>query len=123
MKWTTLPIFLAVGLTLGACAPTAQNPDVTSSQGTTAVDRFVGKRLVASEAVFLYKDDGTIGGTLRGERVVGTYTADARELCSTYSEPEILRNREFCSTPAFDGNEVVFTRRDGSQSVLYRIEG
>ena len=90
----------------------------------TAADQFIGKSLVSSDGtVFQFKADGTVGGSARGEAIVGTYTADEREICSTYAQPQFLTGREFCSTPTVNGNTVVFNRRDGSQSSAYTIEG
>ncbi|MEM0946339.1 MAG: hypothetical protein AAGK37_02965 [Pseudomonadota bacterium] len=96
----------------------------TGTPTAAAVDQFIGKQLVAADGTtFLFAPNGTVGGTFRGEEVVGTYTSDAAEICSTYTMPEALTGREFCSTPSVDGNSVVFNRRDGSQSALYTIQG
>lgn len=103
---------------LAACQTT------TSGQQPLVVDQFIGKTLVdASGTVFRYAVDGTIGGEFRGQTVVGTYTADGREMCSTFSAPPDLTGRTFCSAPAVTGDTVVFNRRDGSQSVPYQIQG
>lgn len=83
----------------------------------------IGKRLVSEEATFILNTDGTMGGMIRGEAVVGTYKINGDESCSTYTAPEFLTGREFCSVPAFSGNTVVFNRRDGTKSATYTIEG
>ena len=89
-----------------------------------AADTFIGKKLVAENGTtFTFQADGTVGGLFRGEEVVGTYTSDATEICSTYTAPEPLAGSEFCSTPEINGDTVVFNRRDGSQSPPYMIEG
>lgn len=90
----------------------------------TVVDPLVGKRLVSSSGnVFLIKPDGTMGGKIRGEDVVGTYTASSTETCSVYTAPAFLVGKEYCSVPAIDGDTVVFNRRDGTKSAVYKIEG
>ena len=107
---------MVAALTLGACA--------AGTDGGTAVDPLLGKALVAENGTtFVFNADGTVGGNLGGEEIVGTYSTDAREVCSTYSAPKTLTGREFCSVPDIDGDAVVFIRRDGSQSPTYLIEG
>ncbi|TMV04773.1 hypothetical protein FGK63_16955 [Ruegeria sediminis] len=96
----------------------------TGTAQPTVVDTLVGKRLVSEGGTtFIFYPDGTVGGSYRGEPVVGTFSADAREVCSTYTAPKNLVGQEFCSTPAIDGAVVVFNRRDGSQSPPYSIRG
>jgi len=115
---THLGLALASVLGLAACNTS------DGSQTGTVVDTLIGTPLVASDGtVFLFNQDGTIGGNLRGEQIVGTYVANAREVCSTYSEPENLVGREYCSAPQIDGNTLIFNRRDGSQSQAYMIGG
>ena len=106
-------------LGLAACteAPTTQ-----TSSTASAIDPLVGKNLVSENATFIFDRDGTFGGNFRGEPIVGTYTASATEICSTITEPENIAG-ERCSTPEYNGNTVIFNRRDGSQSALYQIEG
>ena len=110
---------IASAVLLSACAsePTAPQP--------TAADPFIGKRLVSDsgDVVFLYNSDGTVGGEFRGDDVVGEYTAYATEICTTFSAPDLLAGREYCSKPDFDGNTGVFNRRDGTQSARYTVEG
>ncbi|WP_168797997.1 hypothetical protein [Pacificoceanicola onchidii] len=84
----------------------------------TAVTPLIGKTLLSDNATvtFIFNDDGTVGGMFRGEAIVGNYSADATEVCSTYEAPEQLTGKEFCSTPAINGSRVVFNRRDGTTS-------
>ena len=119
MKFS-LAALLALGL--GACAvPVAEEP---VSQGASAVEPLVGKRLVAENGtVFIFNADGTVGGSLGGSPVIGAYTATASQVCSTYSSPENLTGQEFCSVPNITDDTVIFDRPDGSQSQLYSIEG
>jgi hypothetical protein len=118
---TMKAIFVAVTaalLALGACAPTGE------MEKASIVEPLLDKRLVSENGtVFIIGSDGSMGGTLNGEAIVGTYEATETEVCSTYSQPAALTGREFCSTPVFDGNKVVFNRRDGSQSQEYTIGG
>lgn len=102
---------------LAACTAPA------TTDGTTAASQFVGKTLTGDGGtVFLFQDGGVVGGSFRGEApIVGTYTATATQICSTYSEPAQLTGREFCSTPVVTGDSVVFNRTDGSQSPAYTI--
>ncbi|WP_424968081.1 MULTISPECIES: hypothetical protein [unclassified Dinoroseobacter] len=109
---------IATACVLSACAPTE---DMSMA---TAVDPFIGKSLVAADGTtFKFMSDGSVGGMLGGEEIVGAYTVDGAEICSTYSAPERLTGREFCSVPSIDGESVVFNRRDGSQSAVYNIQG
>lgn len=117
---------IVVGLT--ACQTTTTNPASTTasvpspSTAKTVVGPLIGKRLVGDNVTFIINADGTMGGTFRGEPVVGTYQANAKESCSSYSSPKSLTGREFCSTPVISGNTVVFNRRDGSKSPVYTIK-
>ena len=89
-----------------------------------AAESFVGKRIVAENGtVFAFGEDGTIGGSFRDQPVVGTYFIDGDAICSTYTAPEPLAGRDYCSVPDITGDTVVFNRRDGTQSGIYRIEG
>ncbi|PWJ22421.1 hypothetical protein [Jannaschia seohaensis] len=106
------------GLLLTGCVET----DGTST--ATTAGAVIDQRLVSDQGdIFLIRSDGTVGGSLRGEPTVGTFTTDGREICSTYTSPPSLTGREFCSVPEIDGNRVIFNRRDGSQSQPYTIEG
>lgn len=108
------------------CATFALAGCLGSTSGTipTVVDPLIGKRLVAGEdTVFIIKADGTMGGTLRGDPIVGTYSANTQETCSTYTAPAQLVGREFCSIPVITGDTVVFQRRDGTTSPVYEIRG
>ena len=104
---------------LSACASEPAAPEAK------AVDPFVGKQLVSAngEVVFEYSADGTVGGVFRGADVMGVYTSDATEICTTFSAPEQLTGREYCSTPDFQDGTGVFNRRDGSQSAVYTVAG
>lgn len=85
-----------------------------------AVNQFIGKPLVNEEGTtFLFNADGTVGGSFRGEDVVGVYESTATEICSSYTAPEALDGLSVCSTPDVTGNQVVFNRRNGSQSDPY----
>lgn len=58
-----------------------------------------------------------------GNPVVGTYVANAKEMCSVYRLPERLVGREFCSTPVYnDDGTLTFSRREGSSSPIYTIK-
>ncbi len=88
-----------------------------------AVDPFLGKRLISGQATFLFKADGSVGGSFDGNAIVGTWRSDESEICSEYTAPENFVNLKPCSKPVVSGDTVVFNRRDGSQSAVYRIEG
>ena len=117
---------IATALTLAACTPeldTATASAPADNGAATVVDPLIGKRLVSGDTTFIINANGTMGGEVNGEPVVGVYKADAKESCSTYSSPEFLVGREFCSTPMISGNTVIFHRRDGSKSQPYTING
>ncbi len=121
------PILLtavAATILLGACMPEEEVMTSPSTAATTSVVApLVGKRLVSGDITFIINADGTMGGEARGEPIVGVYKATATESCSTYTSPEFLTGREFCSSPVISGDTVIFNRRDGSQSPVYTIEG
>ena len=105
-------------LALAACQTT------TGADGGSAVDGLVGKRLVAENGtVFVFNRNGTMGGSLDGEPVVGTYKASETEVCSSYTSTQSIVGRTFCSKPEISGDTVVFNRRDGSRSQPYKIGG
>ena len=109
---------ITAALAVAACTPS----ETTTAE--TAATQFIGKQLVAENGtVFLFGADGSVGGTIGGDPIVGTYTADQREICSTYTAPERLAGSEFCSVPQVSGTQVIFNRRDGSQSQPYEIMG
>ena len=114
-----------VGLT-GCAANTnvQENAEaVPAASAVNTIDEVIGKRLVAKNGtVFLIREDGTMGGTLNGEEVIGVYTRNGNEMCSTYTSPKSLSKGEFCSTPVIKKGTVVFNRRDGSKSRIYNIE-
>ena len=117
MRYFILAAIAGLGLT--ACETTTTQ----SMVAPTVVDDLVGKRLVnADGGMFVFNADGTMSGMLRGESVVGVYTADANEVCSTYTAPANLTGREYCSKPTYQDNMIVFVRRDGSSSAAYRID-
>ena len=101
---------------LGACT------EQVSTGDSSAVTPFLGKELVGKNATFIFNGDGTVGGQFRDNPIVGTYSSSATEICSNLTAPANLAG-DYCSTPAIDGNTVVFNRRDGSQSPVYTIEG
>jgi len=115
MKFYSAPIFFS--LALSACMST------TADQATVA-DNIVGRQLVTEDgSTIIVNADGTVGGAIGGNPVVGTYVANAKEMCSVYTSPERLVGREFCSTPVFnDDGTMTFTRRDGSSSPIYTIK-
>ena len=119
-----VPVAFALVL-VGCAAPETESMSSAQTESmSTAADQFFGKELVADDGTtFIFFEDGTVGGSFRGEDVTGTYTADATEICSTYTTPEPLTGREFCSTPDVSDGVVVFNRRDGSQSAAYAIKG
>ena len=112
---------IAAIFALSACQTTTS--PATSAQ-PTAVDALIGKTLVAGESTFIFNADGTVGGKLATGPIVGTYTATATQVCSTYSSPSNLVGLgELCSAPVIAGDTVIFNRTNGSQSPLYTIEG
>lgn len=119
-KFSNLVGISAVVL-LAACMQETEMAEAPMASGTV-VDSLIGKSLVAENATFIFNSNGTMGGQLRGEAVSGTYVATDAEVCSTYTAPEALTGREFCSVPAIGDGSVVFNRRDGSQSPAYAIE-
>jgi len=115
-------IALAGALLLAAC----QSTDTPSQAAPTAVTPFLGKTLVADGGTtFIFNDDGTVSGKFRGEAdIVGTYSATATEICSSYTAPDnFVDIGEICSVPDIKGDTVIFTRRNGSQSPPYKITG
>ena len=125
MKYFTT-FAIAATFALGACttdedvsASTSPAPAATK----TVVDPLIGKRLVAGDVTFIINADGSMGGTFRGEPIVGVYKANAKESCSRYSAPKNLTGQEFCSTPVIKDDTVIFHRRDGSKSQVYTIQG
>lgn len=118
MKSTTLAALIGSAfVTLSAC-------DMPGSDQPSVVDALLDKSLTTDNgAMLVIQSGGTMSGTIRGEQVVGEYTANATEICSTYSAPDFLTGREFCSVPEITGNTVVFQRRDGSTSPVYTIGG
>lgn len=123
MKLFTV-LAVAATVTLGAC-DTGGDVQPTGSPTiiSTVADPLIGKRLVSGDNSIILNAGGTVGGALGGETIVGTYQADEEEICSTYSAPELLTGKEFCSVPVISGDTVIFNRRDGSQSPTYTIQG
>ncbi len=97
---------------------------IATGPATSAVEAFVGKSIVSEGGTtFNFRPNGTITGVFRGsEPIAGTYTSTAREVCSTYTSPDQLTGREYCSVPQVNGLNVIFNRRDGSQSPTYVIQ-
>lgn len=128
MKYNYL-LTLLVSIAITGCVSSAKvKPDEAeaASAVSTAVsiDDLFGKRLVSENGtVFVIGEDGTIGGSMRGESVVGVYKRNDNEICSTYSAPKVLTDKEYCSTPVIINGAIVFSRRDGSKSQPYKIEG
>jgi hypothetical protein len=95
-----------------------------ATQNATAVTPLIGKTLTAENGtVFTFDANGNVGGMIDGGEIVGTYEADATQICSTYSEPARLAGSEFCSVPDINGDTIIFRRSDGSQSQPYTISG
>jgi hypothetical protein len=95
-----------------------------TAENANAATPLVGKTLTsANGTIFTFDGNGNVGGALDGSTIVGTYEADAIQICSTYSEPARLAGSEFCSVPDIDGDTVIFRRTDGSQSQPYTISG
>ncbi|MDA5095615.1 hypothetical protein O2N63_16110 [Aliiroseovarius sp. KMU-50] len=109
-------------LVLSACMSGSEMSEGAMEE-PTATSVLIGKRIVTGDNYFSFNEDGTMGGMMRGEAVSGSYTATANEICSTYTAPEMLTGREYCSTPVYSGDTVVFNRRDGTTSPVYTIEG
>ncbi len=127
MKFDKLCVLGLLGF-VAACTPEAEMAEAPSAEvamaaNTSVVTPLIGKRLVGETATFIINADGTMGGNVRGEAVVGSYVATSTETCSTYTAPEFLTGREWCSVPVIEGNTVVFNRADGSQSPTYEIQG
>ena len=120
MTRIALSLVLAPALLLVACAETTTT---STTVGPPAVEQLIGKQLVAENGtIFQLNRDGTMSGTLNGEDVVGVYTIDGAETCSTYTAPAVLVDGEYCSVPQIDGDTVVFNRLDGSTSQPYTIQ-
>lgn len=111
---------LSAVLLLGACQTTTGDP---SASAPTVIDSLIGKTLTTEGGTIILNADGTVGGAIQGAPVVGVYSANSREVCSSYTSPERLAGREICSTPTITGDTVIFERRDGSQSPTYTIGG
>lgn len=108
-------IVIASALFVTACTDTSSAP--------TVVDPVIGKTLTVGNAFFVLNADGTLTGqNPDGDAIIGTYTANATEICSAITTPPGFAG-ERCSVPVYDGNTVLFNRRDGSQSPVYTIEG
>lgn len=123
MKFTTLIIgCAALGLT-GCMNTESTEMAVKPAMSDSAYAPLIGKRLVSGDTTFILNADGTMGGEINGQTVVGTYKITGDESCSTYTAPDFLTGREYCSVPAITGNTLVFNRRDGTQSPVYTIEG
>ncbi|MEM9105731.1 MAG: hypothetical protein AAGC96_08750 [Pseudomonadota bacterium] len=107
-----IALLILVGFGVSAC-----------QTGPTVVDPLIGKQLVTEGgSTLLLRRNGTIGGQAQGEQIVGTYSADSTEICSTLTEPAGFAG-ERCSVPVIRDNTVVFNRRDGSSSPVYNIGG
>lgn len=120
-------VILVCALTTVGCQATSIKPEAAVAASSVSVvnpiDEIIGKRLVGDDgSVFLIGADGTTGGSIRGEDIVGVYTRTGNEMCSTYTSPKFLTDREFCSTPVIKKDTVVFNRRDGSKSPKYKIK-
>ncbi|MEM9307812.1 MAG: hypothetical protein AAGA74_10975 [Pseudomonadota bacterium] len=109
---------IAAALLASACMST------TDSATPSVVSSLVGKTLVTGNTTFIFNQDGTVGGSLNGETIVGVYSADASQVCSSYTAPARFAGvGEICSVPVIDGGTVVFNRTNGSRSPVYTIEG
>ena len=108
-------------LLLAACQTTTSS---TESAAPTVVDPLIGKTLVTGNTTFIFNPDGTVGGNFRGEAdIVGVYSADATQVCSSYSAPSNFAGLgEICSVPVISDGTVVFNRTNGSTSPVYTIQ-
>ena len=106
-----------------ALAGCLQQMGIGQTSENSGVSDLVGKRLIAKNIFFSVNEDGTMIGEFEGDPIVGTYRLTGSEICSSYTTPARFVGQEFCSTPQFSDNTVVFLRRDGSKSPTYRIEG
>ena len=115
-----LPVLFAVS----ACDDSTEmmSTPAAAPQGTV-VTPLIGKTMTAGSAIFIFNSDGTVGGSLRGDPIVGVYDVNGQVVCSTYTSPDALVGREFCSTPDINGDKVIFNRVDGTQSPEYTISG
>ncbi len=126
MKFSTVMLTCVCFMSVG-CATTqavqGENEATTGGVASGSLDDIIGKSLVSDNGtVFIVGADGTMGGTLNGEQVVGVYVREGSAMCSTYTSPKTLSGREFCSTPVFENGTVVFHRRDGTKSQTFRVE-
>lgn len=87
----------------------------------TVMDPLKGKTIQSETATFIIGADGTMGGTMRNQDIVGVYKADDKVSCSTYTAPDVLTGREWCSVPVVAGDTVVFHRTDGTKSPEFKI--
>lgn len=121
----TLAITAAAFL-LTACTETTSP---TAGGSGTAADPLVGKTLISDDpdfpSVLVLNADGTLGGTARARgAVAGTYTANAREVCTTFSLPgRLAQLGRVCIIPVIEGDTVVFKQSNGARSVTYTIQG
>ncbi|MGS4944551.1 hypothetical protein ACVDG3_03660 [Meridianimarinicoccus sp. RP-17] len=116
---TVFKAALAVtALALAGCDATMDSAE------TTAVTPLLDRQLVAdSGTTFLFRPDGTVGGSLGDAPIEGTYTVEGAEICSSYTAPASLAGQTYCSTPMIEGDTVRFARRDGGMSPSYTIGG
>lgn len=121
MKTISLMI-AAAALSLSACQSTT-NASMDKAPTSVAAP-LIGKTLaLESGDSIILNADGTVGGQIRGGEVSGTYVATAKDLCSVYTSPDVLKGKEFCSVPKIDGDTVIFHRSNGTTSPTYNIQG
>ena len=119
----TKAVLALSALALGACSEVVSTQDAATAE-STAIDRLIDTRIsTPSGTFFLFRPGGVVeGGTSNGDPIVGTYVADASEVCSTLTAPASIAG-EYCSMPVYDGDTVIFHRRNGTKSPLYTIGG
>lgn len=114
-------VALTATLFVAACNTTTDTAEMAKP---TVVDSLVGKTLVAGENTFIFNADGTVGGNIGENALVGSYSANETQVCSSYTAPERLVGLGgICSVPVITGDTVIFNRTNGTQSPVYTIQG
>lgn len=90
-----------------------------SSGGALAEVDLTGKTLTAKNASITLEVGGKLSGTVGGSDLSGTWEIKDGKMCRTISKPEKFAGSE-CQGLKIQGNEVEFTRKDGS-TITYKI--
>lgn len=119
------PVKVALAATALALAGCDATLDIAGTPAeTTAVTPLLDTPLVAANGTtFLFRPDGSLGGSLGDAAIAGTYTVEGDEICSSYTAPASLAGQTYCSTPVIEGDTVRFARRGGGLSQAYVIGG